>query len=369
MYIAIMLNFETITELSAEKLASYDAIIDVRSPAEYTEDHVPGAINLPVLDNEERARVGTIYKQVSPFEARRLGASLVSRNIAAHIETSLKNKPARFRPLVYCWRGGMRSNSMAIILASIGWHPALIEGGYRTWRRSVTAALDNEQADLPLIVIDGQTGSAKTALLHVLEAKGEQVIDLEGLAAHRGSVFGPLTGQDQPSQKHFETWLWDKIRGFDLSRPIFIEAESGLVGKRRIPKRIWLSMRDAPHVRINAPARERAAYLLTAYPDLTDNPGKIETALRQLIPHHGHEQIGNWRAMAEAQDWLQLAHALIEQHYDPAYDRARKRQTLACDAVIECARLDTDGLEDLAERVCETAAGLTASQRLAAHPN
>ncbi|MBR9824556.1 MAG: tRNA 2-selenouridine(34) synthase MnmH [Alphaproteobacteria bacterium] len=359
-----MLKFETITELSAEKLARYDAIIDVRSPSEFAEDHIPCAINLPVLDDEERARVGTIYKQVSPFEARRLGSTLVARNIARHIETALKDKPARFRPLVYCWRGGMRSNAMATILASIGWHPALVEGGYRTWRRQVSAALDDDDTPLPLIVIDGQTGSAKTALLHVLEAQGEQVIDLEGLAAHRGSVFGPLSGQEQPSQKQFETWLWDRIRRFDQERPIFIEAESAMVGKRRIPKRVLFSMRNAPHIKIDAPASVRAAYLLTAYPDLMRDQSKVETALSLLIPHHGHEQIGAWRAMAVSENWHQLALELIETHYDPAYDRARKRVGDASQTVISADTLDSPGLEALANQVCSATSALIRSDTL-----
>lgn len=358
-----MLKFETLTDLSAARLAAHDAIIDVRSPDEFAEDHIPGAVNLPVLSNEERAEVGTIYKQVSAFEARRLGAGLVARNIARHLETTLKDRPQRFRPLVYCWRGGMRSNSMAIMLAAIGWRPVLVEGGYRTWRREVVAALDADAADLPLIVIDGQTGSGKTALLHILAARGEQVLDLEGLAAHRGSVFGPLTGRAQPSQKQFETSLWQTLRGFDPGRPIYIEAESGMVGKRRVPKRVWQSMLDAPRIQIDAPARARAEHLLTAYPDMIADRGKIETALTKLVPHHGHETIAHWRSLADQEAWHAFALALIETHYDAAYNRARKRAQRKVDARLSTASLDDAALGVLAEQVCETGRRLSS-----AHP-
>jgi len=360
-----MLKFETTTDLDADRLASFDLIIDVRSPSEYAEDHIPGAVNLPVLDDDERARVGTIYKQVSPFEARRLGAALVARNIAHHIDTTLSDQPQRFHPLVYCWRGGMRSNSMAIILASIGWRAALVHGGYKTWRRQVVDALDRDADDLPLIVIDGQTGSAKTEILKILANQGEQVIDLEGVAAHRGSVFGPLTGQEQPGQKSFETTLWDQIRRFDPGRPIYIEAESALVGKCRVPKRIWQSMKVSPRIRIAVDPAERARYLTTAYPDLIENRSKINRALDQLTPHHGHDKIEVWRDLAGRGEWRSLAERLIVEHYDPAYDRSRKRADQTHDLVLDTRRLDPGALADLANRIVEAARQL----RRAHEPN
>lgn len=350
-----MLKFETITDLTSANLAQYDAIIDVRSPAEFAEDHLPGAINLPVLNNDERAEIGTLYKQVSAFEARRRGAGLVARNIAAHLDAGLKDCPPRYRPLVYCWRGGMRSTSMAVILSAIGWRPALLGGGYRTWRRSVAAALESDDTHLPVILIDGQTGSGKTALLHALQALGEQVIDLEGLAAHRGSVFGPVAGVEQPSQKRFETCLWTELRDLDLSRPVFLEAESRMVGRRRVPERLWAAMRAAPRIHIEASPDDRAGHLLTAYPDLIADRERIDEALDQLIPHHGHEQINAWREQADRGDWLTLARALIISHYDPAYDRARRRETetkqVAQPVRLEAASLSPAGISDLAERV------------------
>lgn len=338
-------------DLSAAGLERFDAIIDVRSPSEFAEDHLPGAINLPVLDDAERARVGTHYTQVSVFEARRMGAALVSRNIARHLETALADKPKQFRPLVYCWRGGMRSQSMALVLASVGWKPMLIEGGYRTWRRQVVEA--QEAVDLPrLIVLDGQTGTAKTAILHALAEAGEQVIDLEGLARHRGSIFGDFPGTGQPSQKGFETSLHTITRTLDPGRPVYVEAESRQVGKRRIPPGLWAAMQTAPRLVIRAPVNARADYLVTAYPDLLADGTKLMDAINGLRPFHPKSRIEDWLSRASEGNWTELAAELVTEHYDPAYDRARKRQAPpAPDVIIPLERLDTAGLAEAVTQI------------------
>ena len=345
-------------DLSASELERFDAVIDVRSPAEFAEDHVPGAINLPVLDDAERARIGTHYTQVSVFEARRMGAALVSRNIARHLDTALADKPKGFKPLVYCWRGGMRSESMALVMASIGWKVTLIEGGYRTWRQQVVAALD-DTAPLPVILVDGQTGTGKTAILKALEARGEQVIDLEGLACHRGSIFGDFAGTPQPSQKAFDTQIHARIRTIDLSRPIFVEAESRQVGRRRVPPRLWAAMQAAPRIVVTAPVAERARYLVAAYSDLLADRGKLDSAFEGLKPFHAKTVVADWRALAEAGDWQALAAALVTAHYDPAYNRARKRQDAADrEAKIAVDRLDEAGIQTAAAEIAKVAANL-----------
>lgn len=342
-------------DLSAKELERFDAVIDVRSPSEYAEDHLPGAINLPVLDDDERARVGTHYTQVSVFEARRMGAALVSRNIARHLDTALADKPKGFKPLIYCWRGGMRSESMALVLASVGWKVTLVEGGYRTWRRQVVAALDAE-TPLPVVLVDGQTGTGKTAILNALKAMGEQVIDLEGLACHRGSIFGDFADTPQPSQKAFDTQIHDRIRHIDLSRPVFVEAESRQVGRRRVPPRLWAAMQSAPRVVVQVPVGERARYLVEAYPDLLADRGKLDAAFEGLKPFHAKSVIADWRALAEAGDWTGLAEALVTAHYDPAYNRARKRQDAAeREAEIAVGTLDRAGIEAAASRIAAAA--------------
>src|SRR6188474_3521832 len=186
---------------------SFDAIIDVRSPAEFAEDHVPGALSCPVLDNDERARVGTIYKQTSPYEAKKIGAALVARNIAGHLEAALADKPRGWKPLVYCWRGGQRSAAMAHVLREVGWDAMTLQGGYKAYRRYVVASLAQLPQRINFRVIHGVTGSGKSRLLRALADAGAQVLDLEDLAAHRGSVLGNLPGRPQPSQKMFESLL------------------------------------------------------------------------------------------------------------------------------------------------------------------
>ena len=350
-----MARYDTLATLDAQSLSAFDMIIDARSPSEFAEDRLPGAVNLPVLDDDERAEIGTMYAQVSPFEARRKGAARVARNVAGHLETALSDKPKGFKPLVYCWRGGMRSNSFAIILASVGWRACVVEGGYRTWRRTVIDGIEAAAPKLNLIVVDGQTGAGKTVLLHRLAERGEQVIDLEGLAAHRGSAFGAEANRDQPSQKAFESGLWTALEGIDFDRPVFIEAESALIGRCRIPAPLWDAMKAAPRVEVRVPAKARAAHTLETYPDMIADAERIENALDRLIPLHGKAKIAEWRTLAEAGGFKAFAEALITEHYDPAYTRARKRQTGGPAGLVEAERLDESGLTDLADQLIDAA--------------
>jgi tRNA 2-selenouridine synthase len=196
---------ELVQSAAAAARAQFDLVVDVRTPGEFALDHVPGAVNLPVLSDAERAEVGTVYVQESRFKARRIGAAYLARNVARHLETALVDRPGSFRPLLYCWRGGMRSNAMAQILAQVGWRTAVLAGGYRTYRREVTARLYDASPTFLAVVLDGPTGAGKTAILHRLAARGVQVLDLEALAEHRGSLLGALPGRAQPSQKLFES--------------------------------------------------------------------------------------------------------------------------------------------------------------------
>jgi tRNA 2-selenouridine synthase len=307
-------------------LAAFDAVIDVRSPGEFAEDHVPGAINLPVLDDQERARVGTIYVQESRFLARRIGAALVARNIARHLEDALAERPGSFAPLVYCWRGGQRSNAMATVMDQVGWRVTVLAGGYRTYRRRVTAALYEAEPALTAILLDGPTGVAKTDILGRLAARGAQVVDLEGLAAHRGSLFGALPWAPQPPQKLFESALLAVLEGLDPQRPVIIEAESSKVGELNLPPMLWKAMSAAPRIVLDAQRAARAAYLVEHYGDVVADPLRLEDVLQRLPPHHGREQKSTWRALAASGDHLGLAASLIEAHYDPGYARSSRRE-------------------------------------------
>ncbi len=339
------MDIEVISTAAAADVARFDAIIDVRSPAEFAEDHVPGAINLPVLDNEERAEVGTIYVQQSAFLARRIGAAKVARNVARHLETALKDQAANFKPLVYCWRGGQRSNAMATILSQVGWRTALLGGGYKTYRRRVQARLYDEVWPLRMVLLDGGTGSGKTEILRKLATRGVQTLDLEGLANHRGSLFGGFADAPQPHQKMFESRLLTALDRVDPARPVVAEAESSKIGDLNLPPALWERMKAAQRVEIVAPPAERARYLARTYHDIVENRDALEEAFRRLPTHPGRERLHSWRAMADAGDHTALAQALVELHYDPAYARGRKKDARPRLRTVTLEALDEDGLE------------------------
>jgi len=344
----------TLTSLLDLDRHGFDAVIDVRSPAEFAEDHLPGAVNLPVLDDAERAHVGTIYKQQSPFLARKIGAALVARNAARHLEGPLAGMGGGWRPVIYCWRGGQRSGSFATILAQVGWRVELISGGYKAWQRLVVDQLQDRDLVAPVVVLDGNTGSAKTEVLNLLAARGVQAIDLEGLANHRGSLFGHRAG-GQPSQKAFEGRLAMALATLDPARPVVVEAESSRVGDLALPKRLWAAMCAAPRIRIAAPAAARAEYLARAYADLTEDRDRLAATVRLLKPLYAAEVVEGWLAMAAGGDFVPLAEDLMCRHYDPRYERHRARfaDTPGVDVVTDS--LSPTALDDLADRVAAAA--------------
>jgi len=323
-------------------LDTFDSIIDVRSPAEFAIDHIPGAINCPVLDDSERATVGTIYKQQSPFEARKIGAALVAKNIATHLEAECHGKPKDWKPLIYCWRGGNRSGSMALIFAKIGWPVAQLDGGYKAYRHSVTKVLEQLPLALQFRVICGTTGSGKSRLLHYLAEAGAQVLDLEQLAAHRGSVLGDLPLHPQPSQKMFDTRLWDALRRFTADRVVYVESESKKIGDLRVPDALMNQIRNSPCVRLELSNEHRVRLLMEDYPHLLNDIQKLKSLLSHLVQLHGHEKIRRWHAMAEAGDMPKLVEALLEEHYDPAYLRSIEKNFVGyCNAsVVNLAGID-----------------------------
>lgn len=307
------------------QIAGFDEIIDARSPAEYAEDHLPGAISCPVLDDEERARVGTLYKQDSPFAARKIGAALVARNIASHIEQRFADRPREWRPLVYCWRGGQRSGAFTHILRQIGWDAQRLEGGYKYWRRHIVEQLAQLPGQLRWQVIAGSTGSAKSRLLEALQAQGAQVLHLEQLAAHKGSVLGVLPDQPQPSQKAFESAIYQALSSFDSARPVFVESESRRIGQVQLPDAIHLAIRSAPMLRLEAPLTARIEFLLRDYDYFLNDPGLVVERLEYLRGLQSHERIDHWQQLAAQQAWESLIGELLSQHYDPLYRRSQAR--------------------------------------------
>lgn len=331
----------TLSGVADPALAGFDEIIDVRSPSEYAEDHLPGAINLPVLDDAERARVGTIYKQVSPFDARKIGGALVAANAARHIAGPLADRDGGWRGLIYCWRGGQRSGSFTTILSQIGWRVDRIDGGYKAWRALVVDRVQNRPVPAPVIVLDGNTGSAKTAILSRLAARGWQVIDLEGLANHRGSLFGGRP-DGQPGQKLFEGRLAIALEALDPDRPVVIEAESSRIGALMLPKAVWRAIGAAPRLRLDVPVAARAAYTAATYGDMVDDPARVAAIVAALAPMHPADRIADWQALLAARDWRGLSQGLLQDHYDPRYLKHRLRY-----AGHEQAVVALDDLRDL----------------------
>ncbi|WP_087724870.1 tRNA 2-selenouridine(34) synthase MnmH [Pandoraea sp. PE-S2T-3] len=308
-----------------EKAGDFDEIIDVRSPLEFAEDHMPGAINAPVLSNEERVIVGTMYRQVSPFEATRVGAAMVARNIAAHLETTFADRPRNWRPLVYCWRGGKRSGSMTVWMNLIGWRARQLDGGYKTYRREVVASLETLPPSLKYVVLAGHTGTGKTRLLHALADTGAQTLDLEALAMHRGSLLGAMPDAPQPSQKSFDTALVGTLRAFDPQRPVFVEAESRRIGLISLPESLMASLRGTTCVEVRAPHTERVDLLMQDYGHLFAQPEYFRAQLLKLVPLHGRAVVGEWLELLDAQRQRELFETLVIKHYDPAYSRSSRK--------------------------------------------
>ncbi len=311
--------------VGVEDAFDFDEIIDARSPAEFAEDHLPGAINLPVLDDEERARVGTLHKQASAFEAKKDGAALVSRNIARHLETVLADRPRHYRPLVYCWRGGNRSGAFVTVLRAIGWNACQLDGGYKAFRRHVIAELETLPERFEFRVVCGPTGTGKSRFLKALARCGAQVLDLEDLAAHMGSVLGAYPDRPQPTQKLFETRVWHALGRFRDTQPVFVESESKKIGNLHTPEQLLARMRASACVNLEADIPVRVELLKQEYAHFLADAETFNRQLDCLVPLLGRERVGAWKDQARAGRWDELVADLLVHHYDPAYARSLGR--------------------------------------------
>lgn len=308
---------------AAAHLGGFDAILDARSPAEFAEDHLPGAVNWPVLDDEQRRIVGTLYVQTGALEARKVGAAMVARNIADHLDRWIADKPRDWQPLVYCWRGGQRSGSLAWFLDQIGFRTTRLDGGYKAFRAVVRQDLAQWPARYDYRVLAGRTGSGKTRLLGALAEAGAQVLDLEGLAAHRGSILGGLPDRPQPSQKRFDTLLWSALQTLDAARPVFVESESKKIGRVQLPDALVERLhRHSTVLRVEMPDAARVQLLLQDYGFFAGQPERFCALLDGLVALRGRETVGRWQALARAGQWAEVFGQLMHEHYDPLYRRS-----------------------------------------------
>ncbi|MBR8839767.1 MAG: tRNA 2-selenouridine(34) synthase MnmH [Stigonema ocellatum SAG 48.90 = DSM 106950] len=324
---------------------TYSEIIDVRSPGEFAEDHILGAINLPVLNDAERAEVGTIYKQVSPFTARKIGAALVSKNISLHLSQHFAAKEKNYHPLLYCWRGGQRSNSLALVLTQIGWRVTLLEGGYKTYRAYVRDQIEHLPQKFTYQIFCGLTGSGKTHILRQMCQRGAQVLDLEALANHRGSLLGQEWEDNpspQPSQKYFESLLVQKFQSFNPHQPVWVESESLKVGQIYLPQSLWRKMKQASCVEIQLPITARVQFLLEEYPHLVNHPHILKAKLENLKSHCGWEKLSLWYQLIDTGKWELFVQDMLQFHYDPSYQKSIKRDFAKVERVLS--------IPDLSER-------------------
>lgn len=328
---------------------TYTEIIDVRSPSEFIEDHIPGAINLPVLYDAERAKVGTLYKQC-PFTARKVGAALIAQNISQHLTGRLASNAKDYRPLVYCWRGGQRSNSMAIVLSQIGWQVTILQGGYKTYRAHVRTQLEQVPQKLTYQVLSGLTGAGKTFILQELGRYGAQVLDLEELAKHRGSLLGQQDAS-QPSQKYFESLLLQRLQRFNFCEPVWVEAESNKIGCIYLPKSLWQKMTQAHGIEIQMPLTSRIQLILQEYAHLIARPDALKAKLQPLKARYGNQRLSQWNHLIDTSQWDVLVKDLLQHHYDPAYAQALQRCYPKVDQVLALSSLSDLNISAFVESV------------------
>jgi tRNA 2-selenouridine synthase len=323
-------------------ISHYSIIIDVRSPAEFKEDHVPNSINLPVLSNKERHQIGIKYTENS-FMAKKEGAVIISKNISKIIKKI--NFSKQDKVLIYCWRGGLRSLSLYLVLKQIGYDVYLLDGGYKSFRKAVVNFLEKDALKYKFNQIIGITGVGKTLFLKELHKKNFQVIDFEGLAKHKGSILGSLPGVEQPSQKLFETMIYQKLFDFDLKKNVWVEAESIKVGKLSIPSLIWKKMPTGKNIKLNSSIDERVEYILKDYKYFTNNPELMTIALqvlRRIIPKEEYQKIELSLKMKEYRDFVKN---LIIYHYDKAYKKTRAESSTSVYAEINLKKINSANIK------------------------
>jgi tRNA 2-selenouridine synthase len=342
------------------ELDQFDAVLDARSEGEYALDHLPGAQNWPTLHDDERVLIGTMYKQVSPFEARKRGGVLAARNIAHNIEMHAMDQPRQWRPLAYCWRGGQRSGSLSMVLGQIGFRVTLVEGGYKAFRAAMLEDTIRQVARLQFRVVCGTTGCGKTRLLNALAAQGAQVLDLEAIANHRSSLLGAVPGLPQPTQKRFDTLIWDQLRRFDAARPVYVESESKKIGNVALPTALVDRMHTSPCLLLNLSTTERVELLMEDYAHLVQDTHYFCQRLDVMAEFRGKVLIAQWKAQVAAGEFRPVVQALLTEHYDPSYLKSMQRNFSAYGQglQLEAANRTPEAMQAVARAVLQQVEGV-----------
>jgi tRNA 2-selenouridine synthase len=339
-------------QLEVLEFSAYDLVVDARSPHEYDEDHIPGAVNLPVVDDDEYAKVGTLHK-TDPHSAYLMGVEWSLVNIARNLKPLIADYGKDARMLVYCFRGGKRSKLWADTLRTIGYGVDVLPGGWKAYRRWVRQSLETLPRHFELRVLSGATGCGKTRLLHALQAVGQQVLDLEGLACHRGSLIGALPGQKQPSQKLFDTLVLDALRRMTTDRPVWVEAESKKIGNLQVPDALHDAMHQTTPYHLSAPMAERVRLWREDYPHFVNDPVAMVEQLAPLKPLIGGEELALWRALAAERRIDELFERVMTEHYDPCYERSTRRsyEQASAEKAMQLQSLEPDQLEAIAREL------------------
>lgn len=330
----------------------YDLVIDARSQREFSEDHLPGAVNLPVVDNDEYAEVGTTHR-TDTHRAYLIGVSYALKNISHSIDELVARYPKDARMLVYCFRGGKRSKLWFDALSTVGYRVDRLPGGWKAYRAWVRDQLAQLPSRFSYHVLCGPTGCGKTRLLGALAEVGAQVLDLEGLASHRGSLIGEIPGVAQPTQKWFDSLLVDKLRRFQPSQPVWVESESKKIGAIQLPAELLQAMHAGRIFAISSSMSERVKLWREDYGHFERDLAAMMERLRHLRPLIGGEEFALWERLAAEGRAPELFQRLMEAHYDPAYARSIGKNYPAFEesSKLKLERLDRQALLEVAERL------------------
>ena len=327
-------------------------IIDVRSPSEFNLDHIPSSINIPILNDKERHEVGKTYKEINPFKAKIMGASIISKNISKFLDKEFFSRKGSWHTLIYCWRGGQRSRSLALVLNEIGWRTSVLKGGYKNYRKIVLEELD-DLSKYQFNIIQGQTGSAKTKVLNCLNNMNAQVLDLENLACHRGSLLGSEINKKQHSQRYFESLIHNTLYKLDHTKPIFVESESSKIGKLHLPKKLWLKLNESDRLLLNVPIDERIKFLLKEYRHLTRNSKLIQPFINGMKGKITNEKLSNWTKLIQKQDWKIFIKEILENHYDPKYSFSATKHMNKIKHKIDLIKLNKLSIDNVSKKILE----------------